>query len=211
MPGRACNGERPWAVPGFVTKQDKPAAATASIGDVLGSIGRADALVRGFLAVLMRQQRSRATALDYVLALGRDVRANCRISRNEPGMTGGASFPGPAGELPLVMGGRPGIAARPGPGRPGRGARDEIGPGPAVDETTDLKRGKATACVSPQHPGVTGRAGNCVTRVFAALVTASAQAWAWFGLYMPEGTRAKDQQRRKKAGIPGCRDDEPAR
>ncbi len=84
----------------------------------------------------------------------------------------------------------------------GDDADDEIGPGLAIDETADLKRGKATACVSPQHAGVTGRVENCVTWVFAALVTASAQAWAWFGLYMPEDTWAHDPERRAKARIP---------
>ena len=44
---------------------------------------------------------------------------------------------------------------------------DEIGPGLAVDETTDLKRGTAAACASPQHSGVTGKTENCVTWVFS--------------------------------------------
>ena len=76
---------------------------------------------------------------------------------------------------------------------------DEIGPGLAIDETADLKKGKATACVSPQHAGVTGKVENCVTWVFAALVTATGQAWAWFDLYMP-GRMGEDQRRRRKAG-----------
>jgi hypothetical protein len=49
---------------------------------------------------------------------------------------------------------------------------------------------------------VTGRVENYVTWVFAALVTASAQAWAWFGLYVPEDGWARDPQRREAAGIP---------
>jgi SRSO17 transposase len=76
---------------------------------------------------------------------------------------------------------------------------DEIGPGLAVGETADLKRGAATACMSPQHSGVTGKTGNCVTWVFSALVTATGQCWAWFDLYMPE-CWAKDPARRKKVG-----------
>jgi DDE superfamily endonuclease len=47
---------------------------------------------------------------------------------------------------------------------------DLIGPGLAFDETADLKKGKSTACVSPQHAGVTGKVENCVIWVFAALV-----------------------------------------
>jgi SRSO17 transposase len=58
------------------------------------------------------------------------------------------------------------------------------------------------ACVSPQHAGVTGKVENCVTWVFAALVTASGQAWADSGMYMPD-CWAKDPGRRRKAGIPG--------
>jgi hypothetical protein len=78
---------------------------------------------------------------------------------------------------------------------------DEAGPGLAVDEATDLKRGASTACVSPQHSGVTGKTENCVTWVFSALVTATGQCRAWFDLYVPE-CWAKDPARRKKAGIP---------
>jgi SRSO17 transposase len=164
---------------------------------------QANALVREFLARLMRQQRSLATAMAYILALGRDVRANCwdlaeRAGHDKPYRfhrllrsyrwsweDGREMLPALAQQ---VLGGEP---------------DDGIGPGLAVDETTDLKRGRATACVSPQHSGVTGRVENCVTWVFSALVTATGQAWAWFDLYMPEETWAKDPQRRKKAGIPG--------
>ena len=32
---------------------------------------------------------------------------------------------------------------------------DLIGPGIAIDETAQLKRGEATACVAPQHAGFT--------------------------------------------------------
>ena len=42
-----------------------------------------------------------------------------------------------------------------------------------------------------------------MTWVFAALVTVTGQAWAWFDLYMPEDAWAKAPARRKKAGIPG--------
>jgi len=159
-------------------------------------------LVRGFLARLLRQRRSIGAALDYVLALGRDVRANCWDLAERAGHRG------PHRMQALLRSYRwswedgremlPGLARQ----APGDDPDDEIGPGVAIDETADLKTGKATACVPPQHAGVTGRVENCVTRVFAALVTASAQAWAWFDLYMPEETWAKDPERREKAGIP---------
>src|SRR6267142_1209502 len=63
------------------------------------------------------------------------------------------------------------------------------------------RKGHSTACVAPQHAGVTGKIENCVTWVFSALVTASGQAWADFDAYMPD-CWAKDQGRREKAGIP---------
>jgi hypothetical protein len=78
---------------------------------------------------------------------------------------------------------------------------DETGPGPALGETAHLRTGKPAACVSPQHAGVTGRAENCVPWVVTALVTACGQAWAESGVYMPD-CRARDPQRREKAGIP---------
>jgi SRSO17 transposase len=185
-----------------VTKQDKPTAAPASIEDVLAARNRANALVSGFLARLMRQQRSLAAAMGYVLALGRDVRANCwdlaeRAGHDKPyrfqALLGSYRWSWEDGREML-----PGLAEEVLCGD----LHDEIGPGLAVDETTDLKRGKATACVSPQHSGVTGRVENCVTWVFAALVTVTGQAWAWFDLYMPEDAWAKAPARRTKAGIP---------
>ena len=40
---------------------------------------------------------------------------------------------------------------------------DGIGPGLAIDETADLRKGNSTACVAPQHAGVTGKIENCVS------------------------------------------------
>jgi len=78
---------------------------------------------------------------------------------------------------------------------------DLIGPGIAIDETAQLKHGDATACVAPQHAGCTGQVENRVTTVFSAYVTASGQAWADSGVYMPERWAA-DLPRRRAAGIP---------
>src|SRR5260221_14190981 len=63
-------------------------AAPARKGDVLECGERANALVKGFLAGLMRQLRSVAAATDYVLALGPDCGRNAGSPRNERGMTG---------------------------------------------------------------------------------------------------------------------------
>ena len=192
---------RPWLVRVFVTKLDKPTAAVASIEDAAACDERADALVSGLLTRVIRRRGTVATALDYVRSLGRDARANCwelaeRAGHGLPyrmqGLLGRSRWrwedlrdllPGLAQD---VLGGGPG---------------DGIGPGLAIDETADLRKGKATACVAPQHAGVTGKIENCVTWVFSALVTASGQAWVDFDAYMP-ACWAKDPARRKKAGIP---------
>lgn len=187
-----------------MTKQNSLAAVPASIGDPVAAVDRANALVSVVLAGLLKRKRSIAAALMYLLALGRDVRANCWDLSEKAGLE-------PGDDLFHRLLGRyrwsweqgrdmlPRLAQQ----ALGAGAEgdDEIGPGLAVDETTDLKRGTATACVSPQHSGVTGKTENCVTWVFSALVTATGQCWAWFDLYMPE-CWAKDPARRKKAGIP---------
>ena len=79
--------------------------------------------------------------------------------------------------------------------------RDLVGPGIAIDETAQLKKGDATACVAPQHAGCTGTVENCVTTVFSAYVTANGQAWVDFDVYMPQRW-ARDLPRRRAAGIP---------
>lgn len=173
----------------------------ASIDDVRESVDRADALVSGVLGGLMRQKRSLRTAMDYVQALGRDVRANCWDLAEAAGHEGWHRMQALLGRYRWSWeDGRemlPALAQE----ALGREPDDGIGPGLAVDETTDLKDGDGTACVSPQHSGVTGGTENCVTWVFSALVTAAGQCWAWFDLYMPERW-AEDPKRRKKAGIP---------
>jgi SRSO17 transposase len=185
----------------FVRKQDAATAAVASIEDAADCGERADALVSGVLGRVMRQRRSIAAALDYVKALSRGTRANCWELAEEAG------HEGPHRMQALLRRYRWSwsklrdalacLAAGCLPDDPD----DLIGPGIAIDETAQLKKGPATACVSPQHAGVTGKVENCVTWVFSALVTASGQAWADFTVYMPE-CWAKDPQRRRKAGIP---------
>jgi hypothetical protein len=181
--------------------QDKATAAVASIEDAADCDERADALVSGLLGRVMRQRRTVAAAMDYIRALSRETRANCWD------LALAAGHEGPH-RLQALLSRRkwsweeardllPGLAQEVLRDDPD----DEIGPGLAFDETADLRKGKFTACVSPQHAGVTGKVENCVTWVFAALVTALGQAWADFDVYMPD-CWAKDPQRRAKAGIP---------
>ena len=199
--GRAIWGGR-GSFPGFVTKQDKPTAAVASIEDAAACDERADALVSGLLTRVMRRRGTVATALDYVRSLARDARANCwelaeRAGHGLPyrmqGLLGRSRWRWE--DLRELL---PGLAQDVLAGDPG----DGIGPGLAIDETADLRKGKATACVAPQHAGVTGKIENCVTWVFSALVTASGQAWVDFDAYMPD-CWAKDPAPQEKSGDPG--------
>jgi SRSO17 transposase len=174
----------------------------ASIEDAAECGERADALVSGVLAGVMRQQRSIAVAMDYVRALSRETRANCWELAEKAGHEGPHRMQALLRRyqwsweklrgllLPLAM-----ACLLP------PGGDDPIGPGLAIDETADLRKGGATACVSPQHAGVTGKVENCVTWVFTALVTALGQAWTDFDVYMPERW-AEDPDRRRKACIP---------
>jgi SRSO17 transposase len=185
-----------------VTKQDNRAtAAVARIEDAAECGARADGLVRAVLGRVMRQARSIAVAMDYVRALSRDTRGNCWELAEAAGHEGPhrmqallRTYKWPWEKL---RGALPALAAACLPDDPG----DLIGPGIAIDETADLRKGSSTACVAPQHAGVTGKVENCVTWVFAALVTALGQAWCDFDVYMP-GAWAKDPERREKAGIP---------
>jgi hypothetical protein len=177
-------------------------AAVASIEDVADCTARADAQVRAVLEGVMAQRRSAAAALDYVAALAPGVKANCWSLAESAGHEGWGRMQGLLGpyrwewmdlraQLPALA-----VAWIPDAGQ------DLIGPGIAIDETAQLKKGDATACVAPQHAGCTGQVENCVTTVFSAYVTAHGQAWADFDVYMPDRW-ARDFPRRRIAGIPG--------
>jgi SRSO17 transposase len=173
----------------------------ASIEDAAECGERADALVSRVLGRMMAQRRSVTAAMDYIRALSRETRANCWELAEKAGHAG------PHRMQALLSRWKwrwekaweelPGLAAECLPEDPD----DPIGPGLAIDETADLRKGSATACVAPQHAGVTGKVENCVTWVFTALVTALGQAWIDFDVYMPKSW-ADDSLRRRKAGIP---------
>ena len=99
---------------------------------------------------------------------------------------GAAPDAGAAGLVPVGLGAVARRARRAGCGVAAMHPGDLIGPGIAVDETAQLKHGEATACVAPQHAGITGQVENCVTAVFCAYVTTSGQAWTDFDVYMPD-------------------------
>jgi SRSO17 transposase len=176
-------------------------AAMASIDEAAECAARADAQVRSVLGQVMAQHRSIGVALDYVMALAPGTKANCWAIAEAAGHEGWGRMQGLLRsyrwdwkELRARL---PGLAAA---WIPDDGT-DLIGPGIAIDETAQLKHGDDTACVAPQHAGCTGQVENCVTTVFSAYVTAHAQAWADFDVYMPERW-ARDLPRRAAAGIP---------
>lgn len=176
-------------------------AAVASIEDLADCTARVDAQVRAVLQGVMAQQRSTSAAVDYVTALAPDVKANCWALAESAGHDRQSRMQGLLGSYrwdwqqlrdqlpPLARAWIPDAE------------QDLIGPGIAIDETAQLKKGDATACVAPQHAGCTGSVENCVTTVFCAYVTANGQAWADFDVYLPERW-ASDAARRRAAGIP---------
>ena len=70
-----------------------------------------------------------------------------------------------------------------------------------LDETAELKKGDWTVGVARQHAGITGQVENCQTVVFAAYVTARAHTLFDFRLYLPKQW-CKDEQRRQRAHVP---------
>ena len=70
-----------------------------------------------------------------------------------------------------------------------------------LDETAELTKGDRTVGVARQHAGITGQVENCQTVVFAAYVTARAHTLFDFRLYLPKQW-CKDEQRRQRAHVP---------
>jgi hypothetical protein len=185
----------------FVEQHNDDTAATASIEDVAACAAQVDAHVRAVLGRVLAQRRSVEVAFAYLAALEPGTRANCwslAEAAGHEGWTRMQALLGPyvwdwkdlRGQLPALAG-----AWLPNDGD------DLIGPGLAIDETAQLKKGDATACVAPQHAGCTGRVDNCVTTVFSAYVTTTGQAWVDFDVYMTKRW-ADDPTRRRTAGIP---------
>jgi SRSO17 transposase len=185
----------------FVEQINYGTAVVASIEDVAECTARADAQVRAVLQTVMAQRRSASAAVDYVTALAAGVKANCWSLAESAGHEGQGRMQGLLGsyrwDYKRLRDRLPALAAAWIPDSP----RDLIGPGIAIDETAQLKKGEATAGVAPQHAGCTGTVENCVTTVFCAYVTANGQAWVDFEVYLPQRW-ARDLPRRRAAGIP---------
>jgi SRSO17 transposase len=176
-------------------------AAWVSVEDVDRFAKAVDARIEAVLGLVMAQGRSVATALDYVCALAPGVKASCWSIAEVAGYEGWHRMQALLGSyrwdwkalrerLPVLAAAW--LACDP---------DDLIGPGLAIDETAQLKRGDATACVAAQHAGCTGKVENCVTTVFTAYVTDADQAWVDFDVYAPKRW-VQDEQRRRRAGVP---------
>ena len=185
----------------FVEHINTSTAAAASVEDVAECTARADAQVWAVLLGVMAQRRSASAALDYVTALASAAKANCWSLAESAGHEGQYRMQGLLGsyrwDWKRLRDRLPALAVAWIPDEP----QDLVGPGIAIDETAQLKKGDATACVAPQHAGCTGTVENCVTTVFSAYVTANGQAWADFDVYLPKRW-AQDLPRRQAAGIP---------
>ena len=82
---------------------------------------------------------------------------------------------------------------------------DPLGPGIAVDETGQPKRGRHTAGVGIQYAGFAGAKVNCVTSVALALITPSAYTWVGNELFLQDkewfsGEGDKGAARRRSVG-----------
>ncbi len=115
------------------------------------------------LGRVMAQRRSVEVAFAYVTALSPGVRANCWSVAEAAGHEGWGRMQALlrtyAWDWKDLRAELPALAAAWLPDRDG----DLIGPGIAVDETAQLKKGGATACAAPQHAGCTGKVENCVS------------------------------------------------
>jgi SRSO17 transposase len=70
-----------------------------------------------------------------------------------------------------------------------------------IDETAELKKGQMTVGVARQHAGITGQVENCQTVVNCAYVTGRGHALFDFRLYLPKAW-CRDRGRRQRAQVP---------
>ena len=70
-----------------------------------------------------------------------------------------------------------------------------------LDETAELKKGEMTVGVARQHAGITGQVENCQTVVNCAYVTGRGHALSGFRLYLPKAW-CRDRGRRQRAQVP---------
>jgi SRSO17 transposase len=180
-----------------VTQQDPQVAAGAIVEDKCW-LGQLQDELRGLLAPVFCQARSRLTAFAYIGALLAEPgdRRSCWQLAEAAGHATPRRMQALLGEHAWDW-----TAALSGLQR---FILDHLGDRDAVlvlDETAELKQGTMTAGVARQHAGITGQVENCQTVVFMAYVTARAHALFDFRLYLPKQWCA-GRKRRERAHIP---------
>jgi SRSO17 transposase len=180
-----------------VTQQDQQVAAAAIVGDGRW-LGRLQDELRGLLAPVFCQARSRLAAFAYVgalLAVPGDRKSCWQLAeaaghatpRRMQALLAGHAWGWKAALKALQCF----ILAH-------------LGDAEAIlvlDETAELKKGRMSVGVARQHAGITGQIENCQTVVFMAYVTARAHVLFDFRLYLPKAWCA-DKQRREQAKVP---------
>ncbi len=180
-----------------MTRQDNEVAAGAIVED-RAWLEKLHSELRGLLAPVFAQARSRFTAFAYIGALltERGDRKSCwqlaeaaghATPRRMQALLAGHAWDWTAALAALQ-----------------RFIVTHLGDPEAIvvlDETAELKKGDRTVGVARQHAGITGQVENCQTVVFAAYVTARAHALFGFRLYLPKPW-CQDGKRREQAHVP---------
>ena len=181
-----------------MTRQDNEVAAGAIVED-RAWLEKLHGELRGLLAPVFAQARSRFTAFAYVGALlaERGDRRSCWQ------LAEAAGHPTPRRMQALLAehawDWTAALAALQ------RFIAAHLGDPEAIvvlDETAELKKGDRTVGVARQYAGITGQVENCQAVVFMAYVTARAHALFDFRLYLPRPWCA-DRARREQAHVPG--------
>jgi SRSO17 transposase len=181
-----------------VKRQDQQVAAAAIVEDGRW-LGRLRDELRGLLAPVFCQARSRFTAFAYVDALLAEPgdrrscwqlaeRAGHATPRRMQALLAGHCWDWKAalGAVQLFI-------------------LDHLGDAGAIlvlDETAELKQGQMTVGVARQHAGITGQVENCQAVVNCAYVSALGHALYDFRLYLPRSW-CQDTSRRERAQVPG--------
>ena len=180
-----------------MTRQDNEVAAGAIVED-RAWLEKLDGELRGLLAPVFAQARSRLTAFAYIGALlaERGDRKSCwqlaeaaahATPRRMQALLAEHAWDWTAA-LKMLQ----------------RFIAAYLGDPEAIvvlDETAELKQGTMTVGVARQHAGITGQVENCQTIVFAAYVTARGHALFDFRLYLPKAW-CRDNTRRERAHVP---------
>jgi len=180
-----------------VKRQDQQVAAAAIVEDGRW-LGRLRDELRGLLAPVFCQARSRLAAFGYVDALlaGPGDRRSCWQLAEWAGHATPRRMQALLAEHCWDWKAALGAVQR--------FILDHLG-GPGailvLDETAELKQGRMTVGVARQHAGITGQVENCQTVVNCAYVSALGHALFDFRLYLPKAW-CRDRERCRRAKVP---------